>query len=312
MTPPDPAILFFVLGALAGLARAELRLPAAIYEFVSMLLLLTIGLKGGVELARAEEGLRLVELLALLALGFGLPLPAFFAARHIGRLSRPDAASIAAHYGSVSAGTFAVLLAYLGARGIAFESRAPVWLVILEIPAILAGVVLARGLSGNVDWKPLLRDLLLGRSIVFLVGGLAIGWACGPDGIAPIRPLFFDLFKGVLSLFLLEMGLIAAGQFATLKRNAAFLVGFGLLMPLFGALVGALLGRALDLSAGGITVLATLAASASYIAAPTAMRTAVPEANPALGLTASLAVTFPFNILVGIPLYERLAVALLQ
>jgi hypothetical protein len=169
------------------------------------------------------------------------------------------------------------------------------------------GIVLARGFGGDVAWKPLLRELLLGRSIVLLLGGLAIGWISGPDGTASIQPLFFGLFKGILALFLLEMGLIAATQLGALKRNAVFLVLFGVLMPLFGAIVGALLGRAIGLSPGGIFVLATLAASASYIAAPTAMRTAVPEANPALSLTASLAVTFPFNIIIGIPIYHRLA-----
>lgn len=306
----DPVILFFLLGAFAGLARAELRLPAAIYDFVSTLLLLAIGLKGGVELARAGEGVPALELTALLALGFGLPLPAFLAARYLGRLSRPDAASLAAHYGSVSVGTFAVLIGHLATQGIAYEARAPVWVVVLEVPAILAGILLARGLGANVAWKPLLRELLLGRSIVLLLGGLAIGWLSGPDGTAAIQPLFFGLFKGILALFLLEMGLIAATQLGALRRNAVFLVLFGVLMPLFGALVGALLGRALGLSVGGITVLATLAASASYIAAPTAMRTAVPEANPALSLTAALAITFPFNIIVGIPLYQRLASAI--
>ena len=303
----DPVIWFFVLGIAAGLARADLRLPAAIYEFVSTVLLLSIGLKGGVELARDTGGLPAVELGAVLLLGFLLPLPAFAAARRIGRLSRADAASLAAHYGSVSVGTFAVVVGYLAARGIAFEGRAPVWVVLLEVPAILAGIVLARGLHGDVAWGRLLRELLLGRSIVLLLGGLAIGWISGPDGTATIQPLFFGLFKGILALFLLEMGLIAATQLGALKRNAVFLVSFGVLMPLFGAIVGALLGRAIGLSPGGILVLATLAASASYIAAPTAMRTAVPEANPALSLTASLAVTFPFNIIVGIPIYDRLA-----
>ena len=306
----DPVILFFVLGACAGLARAELRLPAAIYDFVSTLLLLAIGLKGGVELARAGEGIPALELAALLALGFGLPIPAFLAARYLGRLSRPDAASLAAHYGSVSVGTFAVLIGHLAMQGIAYEARAPVWVVMLEVPAILAGILLARGFGADVAWKPLLRELLLGRSIVLLLGGLAIGWLSGPEGTASIQPLFFGLFKGILALFLLEMGLIAATQLGALRRNAVFLVLFGLLMPLFGAVVGALLGRAIGLSVGGMTVLATLAASASYIAAPTAMRTAVPEANPALSLTASLAITFPFNIIVGIPLYQRLAAAI--
>ena len=306
----DPVIWFFVLGIAAGLARADLRLPAAIYEFVSTVLLLSIGLKGGVELARDTGGLPAVELGAVLLLGFLLPLPAFAAARRIGRLSRADAASLAAHYGSVSVGTFAVVVGYLAARGISFEGRAPVWVVLLEVPAILAGIVLARGLHGDVAWGRLLPELFLGRSIVLLLGGLAIGWLAGPEGSASIKPLFFDLFKGILALFLLEMGLIAAAQLPTLRRHGVFITVFGVLTPLVFAVVGALLGRALGLSVGGVAVLATLAASASYIAAPAAIRTAVPEANPALSLTASLAVTFPFNIIVGIPLYERLAVAL--
>jgi hypothetical protein len=306
----DPVIWFFVLGILAGAARADLRLPAAIYEFVSMVLLLAIGLKGGVELARDTGGLPLAELGSILLLGFLLPLPAFAIARHIGRLPRADAASLAAHYGSVSVGTFAVVMGYLATRGIAFEARAAVWVVLLEVPAILAGIVMARGLAGHVAWGHLLRELFLGRSIVLLLGGLAIGWLSGPDGTASIRPLFFDLFKGVLALFLLEMGLIAAAQLPTLRRHGLFIVAYGVVVPLAFAVVGAGLGNLLGLSPGGVTVLATLAASASYIAAPAAFRTAVPEANPALSLTAALAVTFPFNIIVGIPLYERMAVAL--
>jgi hypothetical protein len=306
----DPIIWFFVLGVAAGVARADLRLPAAIYEFVSTVLLLSIGLKGGVELARDTGGLPAVELGGILLLGFLLPLPAFAVARRIGQLSRADAASLAAHYGSVSVGTFAVVVSYLAARGIPFEGRAPVWVVLLEVPAILAGIVLARGLHADVAWSRLLRELFLGRSIVLLLGGLAIGWLAGPEGTTSIQPLFFDLFKGILALFLLEMGLIAAAQLPTLRRHGLFITIFGILTPLAFAAVGALLGRALGLSVGGAIVLATLAASASYIAAPAAIRTAVPEANPALSLTASLAVTFPFNIIVGIPLYERLATAL--
>ena len=306
----DPVIWFFVLGLAAGVARADLRLPAAIYEFVSTVLLLSIGLKGGVELARDTGGLPAVELGGILLLGLLLPLPAFAVARRIGRLSRADAASLAAHYGSVSVGTFAVVVSYLAARGIPFEGRAPVWVVLLEVPAILAGIVLARGLQGDVAWGRLLRELFLGRSIVLLLGGLAIGWLAGPEGTTSIQPLFFDLFKGILALFLLEMGLIAAAQLPTLRRHGLFITVFGVLTPLVFAVVGALLGRALGLSLGGGIVLATLAASASYIAAPAAIRTAVPEANPALSLTASLAVTFPFNIIVGIPLYERLATTL--
>ncbi len=306
----DPVIWFFVLGAAAGAARADLRLPAAIYEFVSTVLLLAIGLKGGVELARDTGGLPLTELGGILLLGFLLPLPAFAIARQLGRLGRADAASLAAHYGSVSVGTFAVVVSYLATRGIDFEARAAVWVVLLEVPAILVGILLARGLAGGVAWGHLMRELFLGRSIVLLLGGLAIGWLAGPDGTAAIKPLFFDLFKGILALFLLEMGLIAAAQLPTLRRHGLFIVAFGVVVPLVFAVVGTVLARTIGLSPGGTIVLATLAASASYIAAPAAIRTAVPEANPALSLTAALAITFPFNIVVGIPLYERLAVAL--
>jgi hypothetical protein len=306
----DPVILFFILGVAAGVARADLRLPGAIYDFVSTVLLLAIGLKGGVELARDTGGLPLAELGGVVALGLALPLPAYLVARLAGRLPRADAASLAAHYGSVSVGTYAVVIGYLAARSIDYEARAPVWVVLLEVPAILVGILLARGLGGDVAWRKLAHELFLGRSVVLLVGGLAIGWASGPEGTAAIQPFFFGLFKGILALFLLEMGLIAASHLPALRRHGLFIVAFGVLMPLFGALVGALLGRALGLSTGGTTVLATIAASASYIAAPAAFRTAVPEANPALSLTASLAVTFPFNIIVGIPLYERLALAL--
>lgn len=306
----DPVIWFFVLGVVAGAARADLRLPAAIYEFVSTVLLLAIGLKGGVELARDAGGLPVAELGGILLLGFLLPLPAFAIARGLGRLARADAASLAAHYGSVSVGTFAVVVSHLGTRGIAFEARAPVWVVLLEVPAILAGILLARGLAGEVAWGRLARELFLGRSIVLLLGGLAIGWLAGPEGATSLEPLFFDLFKGILALFLLEMGLIAAAQLPTLQRHGLFIVLFGVAVPLVFAVAGAALGLLLGLSPGGVTVLATLAASASYIAAPAAFRTAVPEANPALSLTAALAVTFPFNIVIGIPLYERLAAAL--
>jgi len=303
-------IWFFVLGVAAGAARADLRLPGAIYEFVSTVLLLAIGLKGGVELARDTGALPVTELGSILLLGFMLPLPAFAIAHYVGRLDRADAASLAAHYGSVSVGTFAVVVSYLATRGITFEARAPVWVVLLEVPAILAGILLARGLSGDVAWRHLMRELFLGRSIVLLLGGLAIGWLAGPEGSGSIEPLFFDLFKGILALFLLEMGLIAAAQLPTLRQHGLFIVLFGVAVPVAFAFVGAGLGHVLGLSPGGITVLATLAASASYIAAPAAIRTAVPEANPALSLTAALAVTFPFNIVVGIPLYERIAAAL--
>lgn len=303
----DPIVLFFLLGLAAGLARSDLRLPGAIYEFLSVVLLLAIGMKGGVELAQQSLGALLPQMIAVVVMGSLLPLAAYPLLRLLGRLGRVDAAAIAAHYGSVSVGTYAVAVAWLASREIAFEEHLPLLLVMLEMPAIVVGIVLARGVSSNTNWKLLAHEVFLGKSIVLLVGGLLIGWAAGPEALEPVSGLFFDLFHGVLALFLLEMGLVAASQVGTLRRHGLFLVSFGILFPLFGALVGGALGQQLGLSVGGTMLLATLGASASYIAVPAAMRLALPEANPTLSLTASLGVTFPFNILVGIPLYQRLA-----
>ncbi len=308
MSAFDPVLLFFLLGLTAGLLRSELRLPAAVYELVSMLLLLSIGLKGGVELARQPFGALALQALAVMAMGSLLPLVAYPVLRFMGRFPRADAASIAAHYGSVSVATYAVATTYFTSRQIEFEAHMPFLLAVLEIPAILVGIVLARGLSRDIRLGAIAHETLLGKGIVLLVGGLVIGWASGTDGIAPMKPLFFDLFKGILALFLLEMGLITAAQFGSLRRYGLFLVLFGIGMPLFSSVVGIALGYGLGLSLGGTAMLAILAASASYIAVPAAMRISVPEANPTLSLAASLGVTFPFNVLVGIPLYHAMTV----
>jgi uncharacterized protein len=308
----DPIILFFLLGLVAGLLRSELRLPPAIYDFLSVLLLLTIGLKGGVELAIQPMSVLLPQMLAVIAMGVALTLLAYPVLLKLGGFHRPDAAAIAAHYGSVSVGTFAVVIAFLAHNGIAFETHMPLFVVLLEVPAIIVGIFLANGLLakgdlGQTRWNLIIRETFLGKSIVLLVGGLLIGWAAGPEGLEPLAGLFFDTFKGVLALFLLEMGLITAQHVGSLRRHGVFLIIFAILMPLCSSLIGASLGFLLDLSVGGTTVLATLAASASYIAVPAAMRTAVPMANPALSLSASLGVTFPFNVLLGIPLYHKFA-----
>lgn len=306
MNPIDPVLLFFLLGLSAGLLRSELRMPGAIYDLVSMLLLLTIGLKGGVELARQPFGDLAVQALAVMAMGSLLPVVAFPVLRYLGRLPRADAASIAAHYGSVSVATYAVAVAWYTRHQIPFEAHMPFLLAVLEIPAIVVGILLARGWTRDMRLGTVAHEVFLGKSIVLLVGGLLIGWAAGSDGLAPVKPLFFDLFKGVLALFLLEMGIITAAQFGSLRRCGAFLLLFGIGMPLFSSVVGMLLGHALGLSLGGVAMLATLAASASYIAVPAAMRISVPQANPTLSLAASLGVTFPFNVLVGIPLYHAM------
>ncbi len=303
----DPVILFFALGLLAGLAKSDLRLPPAVYELLSILLLLSIGMKGGVELAQQSMGNLVPQMLAVVAMGIVIPLMIFPILRTVGRLDKPNAASIAAHYGSVSVATYAVAAAYLNTSGVEFEPQMALFLVLLEMPAIMIGILLARGLDNQTSWGRLAHEIFLGKSIVLLLGGLLIGWACGVEGIAPIAPLFFDLFKGVLALFLLEMGLIAASQARSLRSNGLFLVLFGLIAPLPLAGIGALVGWSIGLSVGGTTLLAVLAGSASYIAAPAAMRIAVPEASPTLSLTASLGVTFPFNVFAGIPIYHAMA-----
>ncbi len=306
----DPVVLFFLLGIIAGLARSDLRIPAAIYELLSIVLLLAIGLKGGIELSQQPISGLWIQIVAVLVMGFTLPLLLFPIARFFGRMDRANAASLAAHYGSVSVATFAVGIAWLGSRNIDFDPQLSLLLVLLEIPAIMVGIVLARGIRGGTRWGPLLHEIFLGKSIVLLLGGLVIGWVAGAEGIVGLQPLFLDLFKGFLALFLLEMGLLAASQSRSLHKNGLFLVAFGILMPLPLGTIGIVVGHLIDLNVGGAMLLGVLAGSASYIAAPAAMRVAVPSANPALSLTASLGITFPFNIFIGIPVYHAIAVRL--
>ncbi len=299
----DPIILFFLFGIFAGIARSPLRLPSQVYDFITLILLISIGLKGGIELSKLSFASLIPQITFIVLMGFILPLIAYPILLSLGRFKRADAASIAAHYGSVSVGTFAVAVAYMNSQNIFYEEHVALFVVLLEVPAILVGIVLAKGISQNTRWKKVAHEVFLGKGVILLMGGLVIGWVAGPEGINSIEPLFFDLFKGVLALFLLEMGLITASHLGSLKKHGVFLIVFGIVMPLFSSVVGVIIGHFLELSIGGTAILATLAASASYIAVPAAMRISVPEANPTLSLTASLAITFPFNIIFGIPLY---------
>ena len=303
----DPIILFFILGIIFGLSKAEVKLPGQIYDFISIILLITIGLKGGIELAKQPFGDMLTKVIITIIAGLILPVIAFPILRKLGKFKRADAASIAAHYGSVSVGTFAVCLAFLNNKGVTYEEYMALFVVVLEIPAILIGIILARGVSKETNWKVVAHEVFLGKGVALLVGGLLIGWLAGPEGVKPIAPFFFDLFKGILALFLLEMGIITASQIGSLKKYGFFIGAFGIVTPILSGICGIFIGQLMGLSIGGTTVFATLMASASYIAVPAAMRISVPEANPTLSLTASLGVTFPFNILAGIPLYYYLA-----
>lgn len=309
----DVVVFFFLLGVFARLVGSDLRLPEALYETLAIYLLLAIGLKGGIELSKQPLAALAPQVLACMALGFAIPFALFPALRAL-KLAGADAAAVAAHYGSVSVVTFAVATAALTRSGIAYESHAALWVAVMEAPGLVAGIVLARwaarrdsGARRATRWGELAHDVLFGKSVLLLIGGLAIGAIAGEAGTAPIKAVFVDPFKGVLALFLLELGLVAGARLAEVRRFGAAVLLVGLAAPPLLALAGAAVGWMLGLSTGGVAILATLAASASYIAAPTAMRIAVPEANAALSITAALGITFPFNIVIGIPLYVALA-----
>jgi hypothetical protein len=251
----------------------------------------------------------LLQAIPVVAMGLVLPLMCYPILRRLGRLPVADAASISAHYGSVSVATFAVGIAHLDSLAISYETYLPVFVVLLEMPAIGVGIWLARRAGVGQDSRvSLAHEVFLNKGILLMGGGLLIGAVAGPAGVVPITPVFVDLFKGLLALFLVEMGFIAASRLKELRELGVFLLAFGTLMPLVGAAVGAVAGSLAALSPGGVTMVAILGASASYIAVPAAMRIAIPQARDHLSITLSLAITFPFNVLIGIPLYTHLLV----
>lgn len=303
----DIILLFFIFGLITGLSKINLRLPSQTYSFLSSYLLLSIGLKGGIEFHKGNPSEIGPQALYVMILGVAIALLAYPILLKLGKLDRTNAASIAAHYGSVSVGTFAAVIGYLQSEGIPFESYVPLFVVLLEVPAIIVGIFLANGKIEKGSFKRILKEAFLGKSIILLIGGLLMGMVATEASVSEVEPFFFLLFKGCLAIFLLEMGQLASEKMYGLKESAPFLILFGVGMPLISALIGTLLGVAMGLSLGGTTILATLAASSSYIAVPAAMKISLPEANPSLSLGASLGITFPFNVVVGIPLYFSLA-----
>lgn len=306
----EPLPLFFVLGLLAGFLKSDLRLPDAIYDILSTYLLLAIGIKGGTQLAKIGIGGVLFPALGTLAIGIITPFIAYAFVRFIGKLARPDAAALAAHYGSVSAVTFAVIQSYLDIRGITYEGYMAVLLMLLEIPAIIIGIALARGGSNrgtsSLFSRDMLHEVFLNRGVFLLIGGLFVGLIAGKS-ISVLQLVFKDAFPGLLAFFLLEMGIVASKRLSEFRSAGKFLIVFALLMPLISAMFGAFFGTLAGLSVGGTAVLTTMAASASYIAATAAVRIAVPEANPTYYVTTALGITFPFNIALGLGLYLKMA-----
>lgn len=307
-------LLFFVLGALSRSIRSDLALPRPLVQALSIYLLVGIGLHGGAELARAGLGAALAPSAAALALAVAIPLAAYALLRRALGLDGFNAAAIAAHYGSVSIATFLAAAAFVRARGDEYEAATVVMLALMEAPAIVIGLALAARLRAAQPGKDAPRaGAILGQtlshgSVVLLLGSLAIGAFASRESLATVKPFFETLFMGALCLFLVQMGIDAVARMRDAKGVAVRLVAFGVLMPLASGAVGlAVAHYLLGFSVGGTTLVATLAASASYIAVPPAMRMGVPEASPSLYLMLALGVTFPFNLLVGIPLFHWIA-----
>ena len=309
----SPAVLFFALGLIAALTKSDLKFPEPLYIGLTIYLLIAIGFKGGVAIAEAGIAKVWLPALAAMLLGALIPLWTFPLLRFGGKLSAVDSAAIAAHYGSVSAVTFIAATNYLKAINQPFESYATAFLAVMESPAILVGVVLGKlatrkaGEASGASLKQAMHEAIFGRSIFLLVGALVVGALCGEAGMKKVEAFFVTPFQGVLALFLLEMGIVAGRRLSDLKKVGPFLLAFGIVVPLINGALGVYLGKLTGLELGGATLLGVLSASASYIAAPAAIRMSLPDANPTLYLTSSLAITFPFNITLGIPIYLEIA-----
>lgn len=306
----SPIILSFALGLFAAWARSDLTIPEAIAKGMSIYLLFAIGFKGGASVASHGVDAKLLTAVgAGVILSFGIPLIAFALLNVMTKLSRIDAAAVAAHYGSISIVTFVAATSVLEGQLIAAEGYMVAVAAAMEAPAILSALwLVARGGTGGKMEDGLMREIMLNGSIVLLVGAFAIGMITGEKGFAEIAPFIVSPFKGVLCLFLLDMGLIAGRGLRSAKGVVTLpIVAFGILMPLIGAAVGLGAAMLIGLSTGGALLMMVLSASASYIAVPAAMRVALPQANPAIYLSLSLGITFPFNLTLGIPLYLTIA-----
>jgi hypothetical protein len=303
----SPPILFFFLGLLAIAVRSDLEIPQPVAKFISLYLLLAIGLRGGVELRHAGLTLQAAGTLgAAMMMAVLTPIVAFFLLRL--RVDVYNAAAIAATYGSISAVTFVTATAFLQRQDIVFSGHMVAAMALMESPAIVIGVFLVHIFAPKqgelrARWSELLREAFLNGSVLLIMGSLLIGLLTGARDWDGMRPFSDDIFHGVLAFFLLDMGLVAAKRLSDLRRSGVFLTCFAILAPLVSATAGVALARALGMSRGDALLFVVLCASASYIAVPAAMRLAVPQANPSLYVSMSLGVTFPFNIVIGLPLY---------
>jgi len=305
----SPVVLCFALGVIATLLKSDLELPDAFITALSIYLLLAIGLKGGVALSNTPLKVLITPIVGTLALGIAIPCWSYAVMRYLGKFEVADSAAVAAHYGSCSVVTFITAIQFLQETPHPAEGFMPALVAILEVPAIIVALLIARLYSRTKGSSlgVVLYETVAGRSVLLLIGGMIIGYLGGQRQFDKVSVFFFDAFLGILCLFMLELGIKAASRLKDLRQVGLFLIAFGILMPIFNGVLGVWLGELCGLSVGGATALGVLAASASYIAAPAAVRIALPEANPTYYLTSSLAITFPFNLAFGIPLFYWVA-----
>ena len=301
-------VLAFVFGFIAARVKSDVRVPEQIYQFLSIYLLFGIGLKGGHSLKSVTFEEVFAPALTTVIAGALIPVFAYFSLRLVRALSVVDRGSIAAHYGSTSLVTFSAALLFLESNSIYVEGFAPALLTLMEIPGLIVGIYLGSRTPGSdVKWSETLKEVLLGKTVLLLFGGLFIGAVSTNEGYEKVSPFFIGLLSGLLVLFLLHLGYLAGFNFAEVRKVGKPLIAFGVLFPLIVGVLGVALGGAIGLSIGGATILGVLCASASYIAAPAAVSVALPKANATVALMSSIGVTFPFNLIIGIPVYFKVA-----
>ncbi|MDW7675108.1 MAG: sodium-dependent bicarbonate transport family permease [Bacillota bacterium] len=312
----SPVVLFFALGLAITLVKAKVEFPVAISDFLSIYLLVAIGFKGGVAIAQAGINSMLVTVVGAIFLGLIIPIYSFYILWRIGKMKSDDAAAIAGHYGSVSVVTFMAATAFLSNIKIGYEGFLNGLPALMEIPAIIVALILAALAKGNIKENKATQELallesskkvIMSKSVILLIGAMGVGYLTGPEGAVSVEFFYKDIFMGMLSLFMLEMGMLAALRLGDLKKAGIFIVLFSIFIPLINGFLGVVTGSLIGLSLGGITLLGVLAASSSYIVAPAAMRVSLPKASPALYLGTSLGITLPFNLIIGIPIYYYLA-----
>jgi hypothetical protein len=307
----QPIVLAFLLGTLAGAVKSELELPEAVVKLLAIYLLFSLGITGGRELAKAEIGALWPLLGITVLMTFGIPTLAYLVTRRLGRMDISNSAAIAAHYGSVSTATFFASMSFASAMGTPAEGYMAAMVALMEFGVIyslvIARVATGRAGGSSIRGSELFMSVIRGRGILLLAGGMLIGYIATDKQWQQISPFYEGLFRGMLMLFLLEMGITAARQIKAFRQVGVFMAGFGMLMPLLHGLVGVTLAHGAGLSVGGAFVFGAICASASFIDAPAACRASLPEANPGIYLTSSLGVTLPFNLLLGLPLYYQYA-----